>query len=153
MKTIWIKSVPFNKKVITTALESGADAVFIPRGYTKKVKELGIIKTVSEDGDIKIGKDVVEVEIKSKQDEEKIIKLSRGKMVVVRTANWKIIPLENLIAQTKGLIAEVKNSEEAKTAMGILEKGVDGVLLDTVNMNEIKKNRENYQGIRGKFKT
>ncbi|MFH1958052.1 MAG: 3-dehydroquinate synthase II [bacterium] len=139
MKTIWIKSVPFNKKVITTALESGADAVFIPRGYTKKVKELGIIKTVSEDGDIKIGKDVVEVEIKSKQDEEKIIKLSRGKMVVVRTANWKIIPLENLIAQTKGLIAEVKNSEEAKTAMGILEKGVDGVLLDTVNMNEIKK--------------
>ncbi|MFH1353249.1 MAG: 3-dehydroquinate synthase II [bacterium] len=139
MKTIWIKSVPFNKKVITTALESGADAVFIPRGYTKKVKELGIIKTVSEDGDIKIGKDVVEVEIKSKQDEEKVIKLSRGKTVVVRTTNWKIIPLENLIAQTKGLIAEVKNSAEAKTAMEILEKGVDGVLLDTVNMNEIKK--------------
>jgi len=139
MKTIWIKSVPFNKKVITTALESGADAVFIPRGYTKKVKELGIIKTVSEDGDIKIGKDVVEVEIKSKQDEEKVIKLSRGKTVIVRTTNWKIIPLENLIAQTKGLIAEVKNSAEAKTAMGILEKGVDGVLLDTVNMNEIKK--------------
>ena len=73
MKTIWIKSVPFNKKVITTALESGADAVFVPRGYTKKVKELGIIKTVSEDGDIKIGKDVVEVEIKSRQDEEKLL--------------------------------------------------------------------------------
>jgi len=139
MKTIWVKSVPFNKKVITTALESGADAVLIPKGYTKKVKELGIIKTVAEDGDIKIGKDVVEVEIKSRQDEDKVVKLSRGKTVIVRTTNWKIIPLENMIARTKGLIAEVKNSEAAKTAMGILEKGVDGVLLDTVNMNEIKK--------------
>jgi len=47
--------------------------------------------------------------------------------------------LENLIAQTKGLIAEVKNSDEAKTALEILEKGVDGVLLTTANLNEIKK--------------
>lgn len=139
MKTVWIKSVPFNKRVITTALESGADAVLVPKGYTKKVKALGVIKTISEDGDIKLGKDVLEVEIRGRQDEEKIVRMGKGKTIIVCTTDWKIIPLENLIAKTKGLVAEVKDSREARTAMGILEKGVDGVLLDTTDLNEIKK--------------
>jgi 3-dehydroquinate synthase II len=146
MKKLWVKSIPFNKKVVTTALESGADALLVPGGYTGKVKELGVIKTVAEDGDLKLGKDVLEIEIKNKQDEEKVVKLSKGKIVIVRTANWKIIPLENLVAQTKGLITEVKNSREAKTALEILEKGVDGVLLNTTDMNEIKKTAKIIKG-------
>jgi 3-dehydroquinate synthase II len=47
--------------------------------------------------------------------------------------------LENLIAQTQGLIAYVKNATEARTVLQVLERGVDGVLLDTTDINEIKK--------------
>ena len=40
MKEVWVKAIPWNKKLVTTALESGADAVMVPEKYTAKVKEL-----------------------------------------------------------------------------------------------------------------
>ena len=139
MKLVWIKALPWKKEIVTTALESGADAVMVPKGYTSRVKKLGVIKTISADGDLKLDKDVVEWEIKGKADEEKIIALSKTKKVIVKTSDWTVIPLENLIAQTGNLIVEVKNTREAKTMLKVLEKGVDGVLLNTRDINEIKK--------------
>ena len=139
MKTVWIKASPWKKEIVTTALESGADAIVVPKGYSSKVKKLGVITTISADGDLKLDKDVVEWEIKGKADEERILKLSKTKKVIVKTRDWTVIPLENLIAQTGNLIVEVKNTTEAKTMMKVLEKGVDGVLLNTRDINEIKK--------------
>lgn len=139
MKTVWIKASPWKKEIVTTALESGADAIVVPRGYSSKVKKLGVMTTIAPDGDLKLDKDVVEWEIKSKADEDRILKLSKTKKVIVKTRDWTVIPLENLIAQTGNLIVEVKNTTEAKTMMKVLEKGVDGVLLNTRDINEIKK--------------
>lgn len=139
MKKLWINVPKWDKKIVTTALESNADAVLVPKGFTKKVKELGLIKTISQDGDLRLGKDVVIVTINSKEDEKKALQESKSKTVIVKTKDWTVIPLENLISQTKGIIAEVKNSTEAKTALETLEKGVDGVLLTTTNLSEIKK--------------
>jgi 3-dehydroquinate synthase II len=139
MKKVWVKVIPWNKKLVTTALESGADAVMVPDGYTKKVKELGIIKTIAKDGDLKPGKDVIEYEIKSSNDEKEILKLTKSQLVLVKTKDWTIIPLENLVAQTGNLFAEAKNTSEAKTLLSVLEKGVDGVLINTTDINEIKK--------------
>lgn len=139
MKKFWVKIIPYNKNLVTTALESGADAILIPSGYTKEVKELGLITTISSDGDLKPARDVIEVSINSKEDEERAGKLNRDKLLIIQTGDWKVIPLENLVAQRRGLIALVKNAQEAKLALGILEKGVDGVLLDTRDVNEIKR--------------
>jgi len=139
MKKLWINIPKWDKKIVTTALESNADAVLVPKGCTKKVKELGLIKTISQDGDLKLGKDVVIVTIDSKEEEKRALKESKSKLVIVKTKDWTIIPLENLISQTKGIIAEVKNAVEAKTALETLEKGVDGILLTTKNLSEIKK--------------
>ncbi len=139
MKKFWVNVPNWDKNIVTTALESSADAVVIPKGFNERVKELGLIKTVAEDGDLKLKKDVIEVEINSKEDEERAAKMAKSKIVIVKTRDWKVIPLENLIAQTENLIAEVKNSEEAKLVLEILEKGVDGILLTTNNLSEIKK--------------
>ncbi len=139
MKKIWVRAIPWNKEVITTALESGADAVMVEKGRSYEVKKLGRIKTVAPDGDFKLGQDVVEIEIRGKADEERALSLSRDKTVVVKCADWKVIPLENLIAQTSELFAEVRNLTEAETALLILEKGVSGLLLNTDDLNEIKK--------------
>jgi 3-dehydroquinate synthase II len=139
-KKFWVNSRPFNKKVVTTALESGAEAVVLPKGQSDKVHALGLITTVAPDGDLKLGQDVVEITVESKKDEKKVEKLAAGKLVIVKASDWKIIPLENLIAKRgQGLLAWVRSAQEAKIAVEIMERGVDGVVLDTQDLSEIKR--------------
>ncbi len=140
MKEIWVKADPWKKTLVTTALEAGADAVIVPPEKVQDVQELGLITTVSDDGDLKWEKDVSYVEIRSTADEEKIIQLSRQKKVIVKTDDWTIIPLENLVAQTGNIFVEVGDLESARTCAGILEKGVDGLVItgeDPVQVKEI----------------
>jgi 3-dehydroquinate synthase II len=139
MRKLWVKADPWDKKIVTTALEGGADGIMVPKGFSQKVKELGRIKTISEDGDLKLGKDVVFFSITSGEDEEKIVKLSENKRVILECTDWTIIPLENLIAKGAKVIAQVRNLKEAQTAFGILEKGVDHVLFHTDDVIELKK--------------
>jgi 3-dehydroquinate synthase II len=128
-KQIWLNVSPWNKDLVTNALEAGADAIIVPKGHTEKVKELGIIQTISEDGDLKWNDDVVYVEVNSQKDEDQIVSLSRSKKVIVKTTDWTIIPLENLVAQTQNIFVECDNIDDAQTALGILEKGVDGIIV------------------------
>lgn len=140
MKEVWVTADPWKKELVTVALEAGADAVVVPPEREKSVKELGLIKTVSEKGDFRWGKDVARMEIQSAEDEEKVIELSKERKVVVKTSDWTIIPLENLMARTTNIFVEVATLEEAKTALGILEKGVDGLVIqnpDPLKVREI----------------
>jgi len=139
MRKLWVKADPWDKKIVTTALEGGADGIMVPKGFSKKVKELGRIQTISEDGDLKLGKDVVFFTITSGEDEEKIVKLSQNKRVILECTDWTVIPLENLIAKGAKVIAQVRDLKEAQTAFGILEKGVDHVLFHTDDVIELKK--------------
>ncbi|RPJ04870.1 MAG: hypothetical protein EHM36_09190, partial [Deltaproteobacteria bacterium] len=95
MKEIWVKAVPWKKEIAIAAIEGGADALWVPRGMGSEVKRMGLIPVVSEDGDLLLGRDVLEREIREKRDEEEILSLSLSKKVVVRATDWKIIPLEN----------------------------------------------------------
>ncbi len=139
MRKIWVKIDPWDKKIVTTALEGGADAIMVPKGFSEKAKALGRIQTISEDGDLVLGKDVIFFKIQSGEDEAEILKLSRTKQVILQSADWTIIPLENLIAKGADVIAQVHNLKEAQTAFGILEKGVRRILLHTTDVNELKK--------------
>ena len=139
MRKIWIKVDPWNKDIVTTALEGGANGIMVPDGYSEKVKELGKIETISKDGDLKPGEDVVFFKIKSGEDEEEIVKLSKDKKVVLQCSDWTIIPLENLIAKGADVIAYVENFEEAETAFAILEKGVRQIMVHTEDPLEVKK--------------
>lgn len=145
-KIFWVKVDQFDKKLITTALESGADAIQVPTGFTDEVHKLGKIKTIAEDGDLKLGKDVKIVKISQKEDEEKVI-AEKGKIPVIiqnkekekGKADWTIIPLENLISKTTNLIQTVRTAEQAKIALTTMEKGADGILLETEDPREIKE--------------
>lgn len=139
MRKIWVKVDSWDKNMVTTALEGGADGIVIPKGFSEKVKALGRIQTISEDGDLKLGKDVVFFEIKGGEDEEEIVKLSQTKRVILQCSDWTIIPLENLIAKGADIIAQVKTLDEAQTAFGILEKGVGHVLFHADDVMELKK--------------
>lgn len=139
MRKIWVRVDPWNKKMVTTALEGGANGVMVPQGFSEKVKALGRIQTISEDGDLVLGEDVVFYKIKSGEDEDQIVKLSRDKRVILQSSDWTIIPLENLIAKGAKVIAQVRNLDEAKTAFGILEKGVEHILFHSNDAIELKK--------------
>lgn len=62
--------------------------------------------------------------------------------LLVTGTDWKVIPLENLIAELQRqkvkIIFGVKSAEEARLAFQTLEIGADGVLLDSGNPQEIK---------------
>ncbi len=139
-KEIWVNADPWKKGLVTAALEGGADAVIVTDDKADNVKGLGIIATVSNNGDLKWGKDVVVMDIQSSEDEDEIVKQALQKKVIVKTSDWKVIPLENLVARSGNLFVEVNSIEEAKTAAGVLEKGVDGLVIterDPLKVKEI----------------
>ncbi|MFC6862380.1 3-dehydroquinate synthase II [Halomicroarcula sp. GCM10025817] len=68
-----------------------------------------------------------------------------AEFTIVIGEDWQIIPLENLIARVgdeTDLITGVQSAEDARTAYETLEHGADGVLLDTDDVDEIRKTVE-----------
>lgn len=152
MKRLWVSAVPYNKDVVISALESGAEAVVLPDGKSGTVREFGKIKTVEKNGDIKPGTDVEFIDIAGKADEDKAATVAENKIVVLKMLDWTIIPIENLLARRgANLMVQVENSEQAKLMVEILEKGVDGVVLNTTSINEIKKTAEIIHGVTEKI--
>ncbi|MDD4094262.1 MAG: 3-dehydroquinate synthase II [Methanothrix sp.] len=84
------------------------------------------------------------VVISGKRYEQFAVEIGRtvDYLLVIGT-DWKVIPLENMIAGLEGasvkIISGVKTAEEARLALGTLEKGSAGVLLDSPDPSEIKR--------------
>jgi 3-dehydroquinate synthase II len=165
MKELWIEideSLSENQK--NKLLKSAAqtcDAALVDAKDIAKAKNSGI-KTVStsEEADITVlsvfdSKKLKELKAKSravavkitiegKKDEEAVIEAAElnSDYVIVGTPDWKIIPLENLIAKTRGktkLLAEVSSAKEAKVALETLELGSDGVVLKNGSLKELEE--------------
>jgi len=89
-------------------------------------------------------KTVFQVTIKGKEDENRAAKAAELGVdyVIINCHDWRVIPLENLIAKGRGkskLIAEVATADDAKVVLEALELGTDGVLLQTGNSAELEK--------------
>ena len=138
-KKVWVKVIPWNVALAQAAIESGADALWVEAGILAEVKKMGLVPTVAEDGDFVVGRDVVEKEVRDKGDEEEIVNLSRSKKVVVKGGDWTIIPLENLLSRTQNLFLEVGGAKEGQTAFSILEKGVEGVVLNVPDPGVVRQ--------------
>ncbi|MEM1980942.1 MAG: 3-dehydroquinate synthase II [Candidatus Hadarchaeales archaeon] len=164
--------------ILSAALEAGAEALLVPSREAERAREKGVIKIITEElvpqTDIllcrvpsptelgkaeslaeearKRGKETaLLVEIRDKETEGMAVKAARGvDYLVVWGKDWKIIPLENLIAALHGrgrLLALVKSAEEAKIALETLELGADGILLDPEAPLEVKKTGEVIRGM------
>lgn len=88
------------------------------------------------------GNCAVELVVKDNSDEERALQLvDMGvRYLLVRCPNWKIIPLENLIAragQKTTLLADVSSVSDAKVALQTLELGVGGVVLTPSSASDI----------------
>ena len=81
----------------------------------------------------------------SNADIEKILDSAKKGLdfVIVEVKDWKIIPLENIIAKLHKLHTKVfaiaKEPEEVRKMFSILEIGVDGVIFETSSINEVRE--------------
>ena len=46
MQKIWVRIDPWEKDMVTAAIEGGADGLLIPDGYSEKAKALGKIEII-----------------------------------------------------------------------------------------------------------
>ena len=129
---IYFKSVPFNKSDVTLALESGVDGVIVPAGKVESVVALSRIPAIAEE-------DLPSMAMASKADEEAIRDtLCAGRRAAL-ARGWEIIPVENLLAQCSEVIAEVASLDEAVLASGILQRGVQGIVVLPEAIGELKE--------------
>lgn len=136
MKELIIDARPYSKEIITTAIEKGVTKIIVEEKKTSDVHKLGKVSTIANDGDLKPEKDYFEMELKSKEDEEEIIKKSKKGITVAKTNEWKIIPLENLVSKSDSIYACV-TMKDVDAVLGVLEKGVKGVVFKPKNMKEV----------------
>lgn len=130
--TIYVKSVPFDKSLVTLALESGADGVLVEEDQEEAVSSLGRTEVLKRS-------QLAVFSLKGKDEEEQAADvLQRGGTVLLKPG-WEVIPVENLLALERGRLGlEVASLEEARLAATILERGVDFVLVRPEGMAELK---------------
>ncbi|MBI5845458.1 MAG: 3-dehydroquinate synthase II [Deltaproteobacteria bacterium] len=139
MKSVWVKIIPWDKKLATTAIENGADALMVEPSDTEKVRELSRMAVISDNGDLVPGRDVIEIEVTSQDDEPAVVAAAAKGRVIVHTPDWTIIPLENLIARKAEVVVPVADFDGAQMAAGVLEHGVWGILTETRDPLELKR--------------
>ncbi|MCP8318391.1 MAG: 3-dehydroquinate synthase II [Candidatus Methylarchaceae archaeon HK01B] len=105
-----------------------------------------LLDSLEEAEDVKeMGKKfALKIKITKKADESIVLDAAKqGAMgIFVETEDWKIIPLENLVAQlhkkdTK-LYANIDLLEEVQTMFGVLELGVDGIIYAPKDSDDVK---------------
>jgi 3-dehydroquinate synthase II len=113
---------------------------------TASTDERSEIKLLSLDDRLEncSGNSALEIVVKDSADEHKVVELAeRGvRYFLISCPNWKIIPLENLIARIRNkatLLAEVSSISDAKVALHTLELGVDGVVITPNSPSEIEE--------------
>ncbi|HZS74304.1 MAG TPA: 3-dehydroquinate synthase II [Candidatus Nitrosotalea sp.] len=81
----------------------------------------------------------------SNADIEKILQFAKAGLdfVIIEVKDWKIIPLENIIAKLHKVHTEIfavaNTPDEVRKMFSILEIGVDGVIFSTSSINEVKE--------------
>ena len=102
------------------------------------VLEKGIAK-------LKNKKTGMKFQVLSNSDIDNILSIAKKGLdfVIVEVKDWKIIPLENIIAKlhkihTK-IFAVARTPEEVRKMFSILEVGVDGVIFSASSINEVRE--------------
>jgi 3-dehydroquinate synthase II len=144
------------REAATAAIESGVDCLLFPGAIRDLVESLARVRLIEVSGTelLEEGRRTGSViSIASSEDVIAAIEHMRhGETVLLKTPDWTIIPLEDLVAARHGerlsgrVLAIVSSVDEARLALGALEHGVDGVV---VRLGEGSQAKATVLGIRG----
>jgi len=146
-REIWIEPIGelhSQKQTLLRALEVGFDTVVLDRPHPE-LEALGRFRRVIRDEDSIAADDhrlgpVLSVNTPADVD---LVHARRGQAetILLHCTDWKVIPLENLVADFQGtptrVFAEAATAREAATLLGTLEVGTDGVVLRTEEPAEV----------------
>jgi len=149
-KIMWVRSdhLPTyeqRKKVVTAALEAGLVDIVV-RQEDQELRRLGRFQAIERRGDdLYIDEEKVGamVEINRPEDLAKASALKdKVEFVVIAANDWKVIPLENLIAEfqrsSTEVLAGASDPDEARLFAQTLEVGVDGIVITPSDPGVIK---------------
>jgi 3-dehydroquinate synthase II len=117
------------------ALAAGAAAIF--------VKDAKSVPAGSKARIYVAGENIVSVRVSQPGDIEEVYRIARSgaEAILVETSEMRIIPLENILARLQEtgtkVFTRINSLDEAETALGILERGVDGVVYRPSGGSEI----------------
>jgi len=117
-------------KIQTVFPSQNADYVILDKPIIKKLKGK------------KIGR---KFNVSSNKDIENVLDSAKKGLdfVIIEVKDWKIIPLENIIAKLHKIHTKIfsiaRNAKEARKMFSILDVGVDGVIFNTDSMNEVRQ--------------
>ena len=131
MARVYFRCDPFDKGAVTLALESGVDGVIVPREHVEAVAGLSRCPVWAAE-------ETPAVALTVKADEEAVLERLRAGERVTLARGWEVIPVENLLAQSDSVLAEAGSLEEARLAAGILERGVEGIVVLPEAVGELK---------------
>lgn len=158
MKEIIVESA--DEELIKRAISLGVKSIYAdPEKVPEPLREKLKIYSEKPGGDFLVsremgGGDVVSLEVRGPKNVERVLAAARAgaKAVIVETGDWKIIPLENLVAELQHtgtrLIARASGSWEVEPLLGVLERGVDGVLLRVGDIGELEAALDILRSIR-----
>lgn len=131
------------KGYITDGLEAGFSR-FVLREGDECFEELGRMDAIYTHDNEFTDHSYISASIDGPGSMEDVMSLAgKKKAVIVETADWTIIPLENLIAAFDGsgteLYVSAKNSDDAKLYLTTMEKGVDGIIIDINDPTELSE--------------
>ncbi len=150
-KMVWVRAdlaedFESRKDIVRTSLESDITDIVVLKDELDRLEKLGRFNPISIDnGKVRNnGSKGTLLKIESKEDQKRILDdRDSNDLIVVSAKNWKVIPMENLIAGFQGsgtkLLAEVSDAVEAALFLETLEVGVDGVVLRPNDPNEVLK--------------
>jgi 3-dehydroquinate synthase II len=148
-KIIWVRAdiaadQDDRKKIVTTALENNFTNIVVKEEDIEVFNKLGKFELIKlADNKILLNNSSGEfIEIKDKTDQERAMELAgKTDYVLVSASDWKVIPIENLIATYQNtdskLLVEITEPREAKLYLETLEVGSHGVVLKTEVFNKI----------------
>ncbi len=132
------------KAFVTDGLEAGVVS-FILRKGDEQFATLGRMEDIVY---FENGKPVDEkwayARIDTPEEQSAVLAMAGKKdAVVIETGDWTIIPLENMIAKfrTAGtkIYAVARSKEDASLYLQTMEKGVDGVVIETEDSGDVSK--------------
>ena len=162
-KTIWVRSDHLpkydeRKKIVSTALESGYSTIMI-RAEDKDLKRLGRFEAIEVSGQdlLRDGERIGAIVAIDRPEDLTKASVLKGKVanLLIAANDWKIIPLENLIAEFQRsktrILAGAATPEDAKVFSKTLEVGVDGIVIEPKDASEIKDFKDLTEGERPKI--
>ena len=154
MKELWIEipeTLPADEREELFTIATEASATIVVGNSASRPMSKNDIALVEGIDDEKIrqqrreGKKVaVKIAIRGKEDENRAVEAAElgADYVIIDCRDWRVIPLENLIAKSRGktkLIAQITNAQEAQLVLETLELGADGILLKTSEAAELAR--------------